>query len=118
MGDRSDSVVHSSWLDVLTDPVRLGILRTLCQQGVTRTADLMSSTHASERTLRRHLDALVAVGVVQEIRGESDGETPGRPASRFALETRTQESAAALFKLLEQPLALGLRRSPAPARDR
>jgi predicted ArsR family transcriptional regulator len=101
---RSDSVVHSSWLDVLTDPVRLGILRTLSQKGVARTADLMSSTHTSERTLRRHLDALVAVGVVRELRGESDGQTPGRPASRFALEARIQERAEALFTLLEGPL--------------
>jgi DNA-binding transcriptional ArsR family regulator len=102
---RSDSVVHPSWLEVLSDPVRLSVLDSLSRLGVATTVDLMSHTHTSDRTLRRHLDALVSLGVVRELPGQSDGETPGRPADRFALEPRIGDRVATLLKLLEQPLA-------------
>ena len=82
----------SSWLEVIADPVRLGILRSLSQVTEATTTDLASWGQASSQTLRRHLDALVSVGVIVEHPAESDGETPGRPAARFSLSAEMRES--------------------------
>lgn len=75
--------VHN-WLDAIADPTRLHILRSLVHLPDATIADLLVDW-ASAQTLRRHLDALVSTGVIKEKPGESDGETPGRPAARFSL---------------------------------
>lgn len=84
-----------AWLDVIADPTRLHILRSLSQVPEATAADLTLGM-ASTQTLRRHLEALVSVGVIDERPGESDGETPGRPAARFRLDPEVRESFAAL----------------------
>jgi predicted ArsR family transcriptional regulator len=81
-----------SWLRGVADPVRLNILHALCQVGEATAADLTTLTQTSSQTLRRHLEALVTIGVVDERPGESDGETPGRPAARFSLPAEVRES--------------------------
>jgi predicted ArsR family transcriptional regulator len=96
--------VHPSWLDVVTDTVRLTVVCALSELGAATTSELREHTHASDRTLRRHLDALVAIGVVEEQRSESNGETPGRPPGRFSLHPTARRSTAALRELLAVPL--------------
>ena len=96
--------VHSSWFSVLTDPIRLTVLHSLCELGTATMPELSAHGHISARTLRRHLDALAALGLVIEQRGEGDGSRSGRPASRFALRPRARRSARALFEVLSEPL--------------
>jgi len=87
----------TSWLEVIADPVRLGILRSLSRVSEATTTDLASWGQASSQTLRRHLDALVSVGVILEHPAQSDGETPGRPAARFSLPAEMRESVRAVL---------------------
>jgi predicted ArsR family transcriptional regulator len=96
--------IDPRWLGVLSDPVRLNLLRCLCEVQAVTTTELAPKAHTSERTVRRHLEALVGLGLAEEWRGESDGETPGRPAARYALLPRVREQALALFELLSRPL--------------
>ncbi|HEX6780614.1 MAG TPA: helix-turn-helix domain-containing protein [Solirubrobacterales bacterium] len=103
--------VHASWHAVLSDPVRLNLLRCLCEvEAAVTSGELAPRAHTSERTVRRHLDALVELGLADERRGQSDGETPGRPAASYSLHAGTRRQARALFDLLSQPLG----RSPSP----
>jgi DNA-binding transcriptional ArsR family regulator len=85
------------WLEVIADPIRLGILRSLSQVPEATAADLASWGQASSQTLRRHLDALVALGVIDEHPPRSDGETPGRPAARFSLPEEMRESVRSIL---------------------
>ena len=80
------------WLEVIADPIRLGIVRSLSQVEDATAADLAAWGRASSQTLRRHLDALVALGVIDEQAAKRDGETPGRPAARFSLPPEMRES--------------------------
>jgi len=102
-GFRLEELVHPSWLEVLTDPVRLGLLRSLLSAGPTTAGELARRSHASDPTVRRHLDALLALGFVHEHRGESDGLTRGRPATRYDLDPEVRERTATLFMLLADP---------------
>lgn len=104
-----ENPIDPSWVAVLTDPVRLVMLRTLCRCGGTTIAELSRYSHTSTRTTRRHLEALVALGVVNEHRGRSDGITPGRPATRFAIDPGAREQVTALFELISDPLGAGHR---------
>jgi predicted ArsR family transcriptional regulator len=74
-----------SLLEAVADPVRLQILRALSSVSEATAAELATRSQTSTRTLRRHLEAMITFGVVEEREGESDGETPGRPAARFRL---------------------------------
>lgn len=87
------------WLDVVADPVRLHILRSLSGVAEATVAELIDLGPASAQTLRRHLEDLVAVGVIQERPGESDGETPGRPPARFSLQADVRESVRSVFRV-------------------
>jgi DNA-binding transcriptional ArsR family regulator len=106
--------IHWSWSAVISDPVRLSILRALCELGTATMAELLPGCHTSERTVRRHLDALAALGLVSEEPGERDGLTPGRPAGRFILDGEVARRARPLFRLLSQPLAPWLPAGPEP----
>lgn len=96
--------VHPSWTAVLTDPVRLAVLRGLLDLTSATAARLAARCHTSESTVRRHLEALEALGLVREQPGESDGLTPGRPASRFTLDCDAAVRVSALFELISEPL--------------
>ena len=85
------------WIDVIADPVRLQILRSLCQVGEATAAELANESPASHQTLRRHLEALEASGVILAKPGASDGETLGRPPARFELSPEMRESVRAAF---------------------
>jgi predicted ArsR family transcriptional regulator len=89
-----------AWLDSVADPVRLQILRLLVELPDARAADLADALCASNQTARRHLDALVALGVVVESPGASDGATPGRPAARYSLPADVRESVLAVMGAL------------------
>jgi predicted ArsR family transcriptional regulator len=81
----------SHWLEVVADPVRLQILRTLSRVDAATTSELASESPASYQTLRRHLEALEAFGVIRARAGVSEGES-GRPAARFSLDPELRES--------------------------
>lgn len=107
MGTTSQGTVASRaarWLEVIADPIRLGILRSLSQVSEATTADLANWGQASSQTLRRHLDALVSVGVIVEHPARSDGETPGRPAAHFSLPAEMRESVRSVLAPPEPPL--------------
>lgn len=80
------------WLDVIADPVRLQILRSLSHMTDATASQLAVNSPASYQTLRRHLEALEAFGLIQARPGVSDGETTGRPATRFSLMPDIRES--------------------------
>ena len=82
------------WIVVVADPVRLHILRVLSQAPEATAADLASSGSMSGQTVRRHLDALVALGVIETQVGASDGQTPGRPPARFSMPMAVRQSVA------------------------
>jgi DNA-binding transcriptional ArsR family regulator len=86
---------------VIADPVRLGILRSLSQTEEATAAELAEWGQASSQTLRRHLDALVALGVLREHAARSDGETPGRPAAHFSLPAEMRESVRSVLEPAE-----------------
>jgi DNA-binding transcriptional ArsR family regulator len=69
----------------IADPVRLDLIRRLMEVEEATAAELSECCKASRPTVRRHLEALVAVGLVAAVEGTSDGYTPGRPATRFSL---------------------------------
>lgn len=87
-----DAPKTARWLEVIADPIRLGIVRSLSQVEQATAADLAAWGRASSQTLRRHLDALVALGVIREHPAQRDGETPGRPAAHFSLPVEMRES--------------------------
>jgi len=81
----------------IADPVRLGLVRCLAEREEATAAELSGQCEASGPTIRRHLEALVASGIVAEAAGASDGATPGRPAARFSLQPEARESLARLL---------------------
>lgn len=97
------NTVHPTWLEVLADPVRLDVLFALSATGAGSAGEVARRCHASERTVKRHLEALVALGLVRRSRGESNSERPGRPPTRFILDGAVRERAEAMFALLSQP---------------
>jgi DNA-binding transcriptional ArsR family regulator len=108
----------TGWLEVIADPVRLGILRSLSDVAEATTSDLATWGAASSQTLRRHLEDLVSVGVIQEHPARSDGETPGRPAARFSLAADVRESVRSVFgtpAARPERAAQGVAASTAPA---
>jgi DNA-binding transcriptional ArsR family regulator len=88
----NDSPRTARWLEVIADPIRLTILRSLSQVEEATASDLATWSQASSQTLRRHLEALVSLGVIREHPARSDGETPGRPPARFSLPAEMRES--------------------------
>lgn len=88
---------QAGWLDVIADPVRLEILRVLSRNAEATASELATRSQASYQTLRRHLEVLEAFGVIQARPGKSDGETSGRPATRFSLSPDVRESVCAVF---------------------
>jgi len=88
---------QSHWLDVIADPVRLQILRSLSQIPDATATELADRSPASHQTLRRHLEALEAMGVIRSRPGASDGETSGRPATRFSLPPNVRESVCSVL---------------------
>jgi predicted ArsR family transcriptional regulator len=94
----SSAVRRKGWLDVVAEPVRLQILRSLCKVPDATASELAARSPASYQTLRRHLEALEASGVVDAQPGVSDGETSGRPAMRFSLSPAVRESVCSAFR--------------------
>jgi DNA-binding transcriptional ArsR family regulator len=91
------------WLEVIADPIRLTILRSLSQVDEATASDLATWSQASSQTLRRHLEALVSLGVLHEHPARSDGETPGRPPARFSLPVEMRESVRSILAPSREP---------------
>jgi DNA-binding transcriptional ArsR family regulator len=106
----------AKWLEVVADPIRLGILRALSQVAEATTSDLATVGQASSQTLRRHLDALVSLGVIHEHPAQSDGETPGRPAARYSLPGEVRQSVRAVFSSPAAPRESRVHAQPVGAR--
>ncbi|HEX3040572.1 MAG TPA: ArsR family transcriptional regulator [Solirubrobacterales bacterium] len=88
---------HSRWLKQIVDPVRLEIIYALAQTDEA-TADQLATTGISSKpTLRRHLNALVTLGLVHRQGCESDGLTTGRPPIRFSLPADIRAGVLAVF---------------------
>lgn len=96
--------IHDTWLPVLIDPIRLAVLGVLHERETASVRDLATMAHTSNRTLRRHLDILISLGMVHEVEAERDGVKPGRPATRFLLDPRVRKSLGELFAILCEPL--------------
>ena len=89
---------RGGWLHGVADPVRLGVLRGLTALERATAAELAAHCQASMPTMRRHLGALVAIGLIEQEAGESDGETQGRPAARFSLNPQLRPSVESVFQ--------------------
>ena len=77
--------------------MRLQIVRSLSRVPDSTVSELAARNEASYQTLRRHLEALQASGVIQARPGRSDGQTSGRPATRFSLAPGIRESVSSVF---------------------
>jgi predicted ArsR family transcriptional regulator len=97
VGAGSSAAALVGFLDGIADPVRLGLVRGLAEKGDATAAELSELCRASGPTIRRHLEALVASGIVAEAAGMGDGVTPGRPAARFSLVPEARASLTRLF---------------------
>jgi DNA-binding transcriptional ArsR family regulator len=95
---------------VIADPIRLAILRSLSHVEEATASDLATWSQASSQTLRRHLEALVSLGVIDEHPARSDGETPGRPPARFSLPAGMRASVRSVLATPEP----GSRNDPGP----
>jgi predicted ArsR family transcriptional regulator len=100
----SENPLHTSWAAILTDPVRLSVLCGLCDLETATIADLREVCHTSDPTVRRHLEALEALGLVREEPAERDGISPGRPAKTFTIDPGAAVRLCTLFDLLSEPL--------------
>jgi DNA-binding transcriptional ArsR family regulator len=107
----SRSELDPSWAAILTDPARLSLLHGLCQLESATIAELRRFCHTSDPTVRRHLEALEALGLVREEPAERDGVTAGRPPKRYVIASDAVDRLWALFRLLSRPLLS----RPAPA---
>jgi DNA-binding transcriptional ArsR family regulator len=92
-----ETAPRAHWINVIADPVRLQILRTLCDVEEATASELARNSPASHQTLRRHLEALESLDVILARPGVSDGETSGRPAVRFSLQPALRESVRLAF---------------------
>lgn len=101
-----------SWLAILSDPARLSLLRGLCTLEAATIAQLRTICHTSDPTIRRHLEALEALGLVREEPAERNGVTSGRPPKRFVIAADAADRLRTLFQLLSEPLVP----TPAPGR--
>jgi len=97
--------VHPSWLGILGDPIRVRLLEQLGDGEEASTAELSESVKVSGAALRRHLEAMVLLGIAVERRGIRNGLSPGRPSVRYRLAPDVRERAARLLALLAEPLA-------------
>lgn|SRR3954447_11173822 len=70
-------------LDAIADPVRLRILRHLAEHGSASGAELAQAAEIHENTVRPHLQALVAAGVLETRPRPAAG--PGRPGIDYVL---------------------------------
>lgn len=102
--DRLVSAIHPSWLGILSDPVRLAVVAALCGVREANVTQISGDTHVSERTVRRHLNALIELGLAYEQQGRNDDLLSGRPATRFALDGSARARVIPLFDLLSEPL--------------
>jgi len=103
--------IDLGWVTILRDPARVWLLRALCELEAPTISELREVCHTSDPTVRRHLEALEALGLVRAEPAERNGVTSSRPPTRFVIAGDAVERLCALFQLLSEPLVP----SPAPA---
>jgi predicted ArsR family transcriptional regulator len=87
----------SCWLQKVADPVRLAVVRRLTEVERATARELSEGSFVSPATMRRHLGAMVADGLLREHPGVSDGEGSGRPPLSFSLPEQLRESVRAVL---------------------
>ena len=87
-------VPQAGWLEAVANPIRLRIVRHLSDRESSSLDELADAVTAQRNTVRAHLRALMAAGVVARTPGQSDGRL-GRPPARYRLERRDLPRGAA-----------------------
>jgi DNA-binding transcriptional ArsR family regulator len=82
-------VPQAGWLEAVANPIRLRIVRHLSGVESASLDELSTEVAAQRNTVRAHLRALIAAGVVARLPGQSEGRL-GRPPARYRLERREQ----------------------------
>jgi DNA-binding transcriptional ArsR family regulator len=82
-------VPQAGWLEAVANPIRLRIVRHLSGCESASLDELSAAVAAQRNTVRAHLRALMAAGVVARLPGQSEGRL-GRPPARYRLERRDQ----------------------------
>lgn len=118
MPDSVTDTTEATWLDVISYPVRLEVISTLVALVEASASEIIDRSHASDPTVRRHLDALIDLGVVGERQSRGDGITPGRPPTLFLLLPNVRDEAAALLDALKRPIGTAPQRTPSRRWDR
>jgi predicted ArsR family transcriptional regulator len=72
-----------SWLEALSDPIRLRIVRCLARGGPASLPDLAEAAEVHRNTVRPHVARLESAGLLVRVRPTPTG--PGRPVVRYRL---------------------------------
>lgn len=97
LGARDHKEEPRHWLVGIADPVNLAVIEALSEVEQASASDLAIKCQASKATLRRHLDAMIAYGILVASPGEGDGTSPGRPPKLFELAPAIRKSVRALL---------------------
>lgn len=90
---------EASWLAGIGSPIRLHILCFLAEAPEASVAELLAGgVPGSPSAVRRHLRALVSMGLVREIPSLWAEGRAGRPAARFTVEAALTERVRALIE--------------------
>ncbi len=98
-------------LDLIADPVRLGIVRRLSGSGSANLAEIAEVAGVHANTIRNHIVDLEAAGLVE--REPTAPERPGRPQVRYRLTPGWRLPSTDLHGLSELLAALVIRLDPA-----
>ncbi len=98
-------------LDLIADPVRLGIVRRLSARGSANLAEIAEVAGVHANTVRNHIVDLEAAGLVE--REPTTPERPGRPQVRYRLTPGWRLPSTDLHGLSELLAALVVRLDPA-----
>ncbi len=98
-------------LDLIADPVRLGIVRRLSAGGSANLAEIAQGAGVHANTVRNHMVELEAAGLVE--RQPPTTERPGRPQVRYRLTPGWRLPSTDLHGLSELLAALVIRLDPA-----
>lgn len=98
-GDSTAVIANQGWewLQGIADPVRFSLMQELSRVEEATATELEDRCEVSRATLRRHLNALVAIGLVSECVGASGDGRTGRPPTRFQLAATVRDRTTVVF---------------------
>jgi DNA-binding transcriptional ArsR family regulator len=108
---------QAGWLEAVANPIRLRIVRHLNERDSASLDELAQEVSAQRNTVRVHLRALMAAGVVARLPGQPEGRL-GRPPARYRLERQLVQRAgpgAGATRALRSPVTVVVRDYPAGA---